>query len=71
MKRTDCEPEAVKPLPKKVISVLPLEGTRDGLKNRGERGQNRITALSFAKIFVNFLLSVISLILAGPRSKYF
>jgi len=55
VKRTLCEPVFKNPLPKNVISVLPLEGTKAGLKNRGDRGQKRRKELSFANIFVNFL----------------
>jgi hypothetical protein len=59
------------PFPKKVSSVFPLDGTKAGLKKRGEMGQNKISALSFAKILENFLFSVVSVIFTGPLSKYF
>lgn len=56
----------MRPLPKNVISVLPLEGTKAGLKNKGESGQKSMTELSLANILVNFLFYVVSVIITGP-----
>lgn len=61
----------MKPVPKNVISVPPLEGTRAGLKYEGEKGAKMTKISSLAKILVNFLLSVPSVSLTGPLSEVF
>lgn len=40
------------------------------MKKRGDKGQKRIKALSFAKILLNLLFYVPSVTITGPLSKY-
>lgn len=59
----------MKPVPKNVIYVPPLDGARLGLKYVGLNGANKTNVSSFANTLENFFLSVPYVNNAGPLSE--